>query len=163
VPETDTQAVPPPAVAPAPAGSVGTVGRGVRLVLGVALVVGLLLGSLWGDDWAFPFGPLRMYSTSSPPSGNVTYERFEARTADGRWVRTAMSLQNVGLNRAEVEGRTPLIVADPALLGSIATAHGRLKPRSPWTGLRLIKDYVHLSNGVPQGTTEKVLATWTAS
>jgi hypothetical protein len=151
-----------PSTSSAGLGRVGWTGRGVRLTAAGALVAGLLLGSLWGDDWAFPFGPLRMYSTSSPPGGTVNYERLEARTADGRWVPTALSLRNVGLNRAEVEGRTPLIVANPSLLGRIAATHARLRPGSPWTGVRLIKARVQLANGVPQGTTEEILATWTA-
>jgi hypothetical protein len=143
-------------------GDVGPVGRGVRLLVAGILAVGLLMGSFWGDDWAFPFGPLRMYSTSSPPQGNVTFERLEARTADGQWVHTPISLQNVGLNGAEAEGRTYLIVVDPSLLGRIAATHARLKPSSHWTGLRLLRVSVHLSNGVPQATTEQILATWTA-
>jgi hypothetical protein len=151
-----------PTSAPGP-GRVGLVGRGVRLGATLAIVVALLIGSFWGDDWMFPFGPLRMYSTSANPNGAINYDRLEARTPDGVWHSTALSPPNIGMNRAEVEGRTSAIVKDPSLLRFIAQAHARLRPSSPWTGVRLFKVHVHLRDGVPQASTEDLLATWTAS
>ena len=142
-------------------GRVGLTGRGVRLAVSAAVLVMLAVGSFWGDDWMFPFGPLRMYSTASPPSGTVSYERLEALTSDGLWHRTALSPTNIGMNRAEVEGRTPSIAADPSLLRHLSIAHRRLHPSSDWTGVRLWKVRVHLRNGVPQNTTEDLVASWT--
>jgi hypothetical protein len=156
-------AAPPDEAATPEVGRVGVAGRGVRLAITAAVLVMLALGSFWGDDWMFPFGPLRMYSTSSPPSGSVSYERLEALTADGAWHRTALSPTNIGMNRAEVEGRTPSIAADPSLLRHLALAHKRLHPSSDWTGVRLWKVRVHLRNGVPQNSTEDLVATWTSS
>ena len=37
----------------------GRTGRTVRLAVSAAVVAMLLVGSFWGDDWMFPFGPLR--------------------------------------------------------------------------------------------------------
>ena len=107
---------------------VGKPGRAVRLLVTAAVVGMLLIGSFWGDDWMFPFGPLRMYSTASPPSGSVSYDRLEAQLPDGRWVHTGLNPKNIGMNRAEVEGRSPSIVADPSLLRHLAEAHHRLHP-----------------------------------
>ena len=142
---------------------VGKPGRAIRILVAAAVVGVLLIGSFWGDDWMFPFGPLRMYSTASPPSGSVSYDRLEAQLPDGRWVHTGLNPKNIGMNRAEVEGRSPAIVADPSLLRHLAEAHHRLHPHSHWTGVRLYKVRVHLRNGVPQNSTQQLLATWTAS
>jgi hypothetical protein len=138
-------------------------GRVTRLVVTAVVVALLAIGSFWGDDWMFPFGPLRMYSTASPPSGSVSYDRLEAQLPDGRWVHTGLSPENIGMNRAEVEGRSPAIVADPSLLRHLAEAHLRLHPHSHWTGVRLFKVRVQLRAGVPQASTQHLLASWTAS
>src|SRR4051794_18525922 len=142
---------------------VGGRGRAVRLLVTATVTAMLVIGSFWGDDWMFPFGPLRMYSTASPPSGSVSYDRLEAQLPDGRWVHTGLNPKNIGMNRAEVEGRSPAIVADPSLLRHLAEGHLRLHPHAPWTGVRLFKVRVHLRNGVPQASTQHLLATWTAS
>ena len=85
-------------------------------------------GIVLGDDWTFPFGPLRMYSTGFPAERSVSYERLEALTSDGLWHRTALSPTNIGMNRAEVEGRTPRSPLIPSLLGTSPSRTSRLHP-----------------------------------
>lgn len=132
--------------------------RAALIVLGIGL---LIAGTLVGDDYAFPFGPFRMYSTSTPPNGHMAVVVLEARTAGGTWRRTSLSSWNVGVNRAEVEGQIPRFRAHPELLRDIVLAHGRLRPREPrWMGARLIMHYLILRDRRVVGTKDRVIVEW---
>jgi hypothetical protein len=126
------------------------------------MAAALTVGTVWGDDDDFPFGPLRMYSTSSPPNGGVTELAIEARVGNAPYDRAALSPANVGMNRAEVEGQVPKIVADPAILGTLAAAHARLKPHQPdWTAVRLVRRRHILVDRKPTGQVDvTVVAEW---
>ncbi len=132
----------------------------------VAVVSTLFLaGALVGDDHWWPFGPWRMFSTSTPPSGAVVSMSIEVRSPDdARWRPTPITLESVGLNRAEVEGRIPQITADPVRLGTLARSHARLRPDDrPWTAVRLVRNEVVIVDRRPTGEVRHVvLATWTA-
>ena len=131
---------------------------------GATLVGALLLtaGTLWGQDDAWPFGPFRMYATSTDPSGVVTVLTLEWRAGDGPWTETGLTPQNVGMNRAEAEGQQPRLVADPSLLARLAEAHARLHPDDPaWAGVRLVRVGTVLRDRRPTGEVRReVLATW---
>lgn len=58
-------------------------GRLVRLLVSVAYLSLLLAGTAFGDDDPFPFGPFRMYSTSTPPNGDVHIMALAARMPGG--------------------------------------------------------------------------------
>ena len=144
----------------------GGAGRAWRLGVAGLLVVGYLGGSLVGDDHWWPLGPWRMFSTSSAPDGAVTVSAVQAQVGgDPTWVDVPLSPQNVGLNRAEVEGRQEQVVADPAMLATLADAHARLHPGDPpWTGVRLVRRSTVIENRSPTGQTrERVVAEWTAT
>lgn len=135
--------------------------RHVRLVLAGVCVALLCVGTFWGDDDAFPFGPFRMYSTSTPPNGNIHVMVLEARMPDGSWREVPLDSSAVGVNRAEVEGQIPRFQAAPALVGRLVEAHDRLRPAEPrWTGARLVMRYLKLRDRRFVGTEEKVVAQW---
>ncbi len=136
--------------------------RAVRTVATLAVAVLLTAGTVWGNDDEFPFGPFRMFSTSTPASSVVSLVRLEALTADGEWRPAALSRRNIGLTRAEVEGQIPRFERDPELLGRIAGAHVRLRPRDePWIGLRLLRVRHLLQDRRPTGEVEETLiAEW---
>ncbi len=46
-------------------------GRAVRTVATLAVAVLLTAGTVWGNDDEFPFGPFRMFSTSTPAGSAV--------------------------------------------------------------------------------------------
>ena len=54
-----------------------TRGRVTRLGATALGLVLLLAGTIWGSDDDFPFGPFRMYSTSSPPNAPAPDTRVE--------------------------------------------------------------------------------------
>lgn len=140
-------------------------GRAWRAALVCLLTVGYVSGSLVGDDHWWPLGPWRMFSTSTSPNAAVTVSALQVQVAgDPAWVDTGLNPPNVGLNRAEVEGRQNQILADPAMLATLAEAHARLDPDDePWTGVRLVRRSTVLENRVPTGETrERVVAEWTA-
>jgi hypothetical protein len=148
------------------AAGVVRLGRGAR-AWRAAAIVGLLLlfcaGSLVGDDPWWPFGPWRMFSTSQAPSGAVVSTEMEVQTAaNPQWTRAGITPESVGLNRAEVEGRLGQIAADPAMLGTLAASHGRLRPDSPrWTAVRIVQRQMGIRDRVPTGQEQvDVLATW---
>ena len=142
----------------------GPAGVAWRAVLTAVLTGLFLAGSLVGDDHWWPFGPWRMFSTSTPPSGAVVAMSLEVRTGtDPQWRPAPILLQSVGLNRAEVEGRVPQITQRPQMLGTLAATHARLRPQEPrWTAVRLVRSETVLVDRRPTGEVRRiVLATWT--
>jgi hypothetical protein len=132
------------------------------VVLGLAAL--FCAGSLVGDDHWWPFSPWRMFSTSQAPTGAVWSTGIEVQTADapGTWVRAPLTPENVGLNRAEVEGRIPQIESDPRRLGTLAASHARLRPHAPaWTALRVVRRQIVVVDRKPTGEVRtEVLAQW---
>jgi hypothetical protein len=134
---------------------------------GLVLVLGVLFcaGSLIGDDPWWPFGPWRMFSTSQAPTGAVWSTEMEVRTAaHPAWGAAPITPESVGLNRAEIEGRLDEISRDPAMLGTLALSHERLRPDAPrWTGVRIVQRRLEILDRVPTGREQvRVLATWGA-
>jgi hypothetical protein len=144
----------------------GTAARAWRVVVVLTLTALFLAGTLVGDDHWWPFSPWRMFSTSQAATGAVWSTGIEVQTADapGLWVPAPLTPSNVGLNRAEVEGRIPQIEADPARLGTLARSHAELRPDAPaWTALRVVRRQVVVVDRRPTGEERvEVLAQWAA-
>jgi hypothetical protein len=140
------------------------VARTWRTLVVLTLTVLFCAGSLVGDDHWWPFSPWRMFSTSQAATGSVISTGIEVQTADapGEWVRAPLTPENVGLNRAEIEGRIPQIVADPSRLGTLATSHAELRPDSAdWTALRVVRRQIVVVDRKPTGEVRtQVLAEW---
>jgi hypothetical protein len=134
-----------------------------RVLLLATLTVLFVAGSIKGNDTAWPFGPWRMFATSQASTGAVWAFEIQAETTDGQWFNAPLSPSNVGLNRAEIEGRIPQITANPAMLGTLAVSHSRLRPHQPaWIGVRVIRNDTVIVNRVPTGAVDTiVIATWT--
>lgn len=133
----------------------------------VLMLAGLFCaGSLVGDDPWWPFSPWRMFSTSQAATGSVISAGIEVQTAraPGMWVAAPLTPENVGLNRAEIEGRIPQIVGEPARLGTLAVSHSRLRPDEPaWTALRVVRREIVLEDRRPTGEVrQQTLAQWSA-
>lgn len=143
------------------------VAKSWRAVLTVVLVALFCAGSLIGNDHWWPFSPWRMFATSQAATGSVWSTGIEVRTADRptEWVHAPLNPENVGVNRAEVEGRIPQIEADPSRLGTLARSHAELRPSSaPWLGLRVVRHKIIVVDRKPTGEVETdVLAEWSAS
>jgi hypothetical protein len=138
-------------------------GRAARTTATLVAAALLTAGTMWGQDDAFPFGPFRMYATSTGTTGAISVPVIQARTADGPWRPVPLTPRAVGMNQAEVEGQLPRIVADPSLLGRVAAAHARLHPDAePWTAVRLARRATVVTDRVPTGEVrETILAEWT--
>lgn len=133
--------------------------RTVAFVLGLGL---LLAGTVAGQDDHFPFGPFRMYSTADDPDGRVLSTYLQAVDADGRVV-ARVGEAHIGLRRAEYEGQLSRVVDDPAVLGELADVFSRRHPDRPrWVELSVVRTAYELVDGVPQGESSEVLATWRA-
>jgi hypothetical protein len=154
-----------PAQAPAPL-LLSPARRAWRVAALGGLTALFLLGSVVGqDDW-WPFGPWRMFATSSAPSGSVIAFAVQVQTEQQPdWHDVELSPASIGLNRAEVEGRSGVIEADPQMLGTLAASHARLRPHdAPWTAVRLVRRETVLADRVPTGELrESEIALWRRS
>ncbi len=140
-------------------------GRTWRVAVLAVLTAVFLAGSLVGQDSWWPFSPWRMFSTSQAATGSVDAMAIQVRTADdASWRPAPLTPSAVGLNRAEVEGRSSQIVRDPALLGTLAASHARLRPDEPaWVAVRLVRESTVVVDRRPTGEVRtSELARWSA-
>ena len=135
------------------------------MLLLAGLSVLFVAGSVKGNDTAWPFGPWRMFATSQATTGAVWAFEIQAETTQGQWFNAPLSPSNVGLNRAEIEGRIPQITSDPSMLGTLAVSHSKLRPHEPaWVGVRVIRNDTVIVDRKPTGQVVTiVIATWTTS
>lgn len=133
-------------------------------MLGVLTAL-FVAGSIIGQDSWWPFSPWRMFSTSQAPTGAIIAMALEVQTvADPAWRAAPITPWTVGLNRAEVEGRSTQIAADPSMLATLATSHSRLRPdEARWTGVRLVRHETVVVDRRPTGEVRSTeLARWVA-
>ena len=124
--------------------------RAVRLAVAGALLALMAVGSAWGTDADFPFGPWKMYSTRADPDQPVVSTRVVALTADGQEVR--LSGGQVGLRRAEFEGQEPRIKEHPELLGLLADAYAKAHPDAPaLVSVEVVQRWFELHDGLKTG------------
>jgi hypothetical protein len=137
-------------------------GRRVR-GLATAIVIALLLaGGLWGDDDHFPFGPMRMYSTTNAPSGRVQVIRFEGVTEDGQTVD--ITTGSFAMRPAEIDGQMDRFRSDPGLLRHLVTAYERISgDEIRLVELRLVIGVHTLRNRRSVSYSEDVVARWSRS
>jgi hypothetical protein len=131
-----------------------------------AVVFGLLVvGAFVGSDDDFPFGPFRMYATSSQATGQVAVVALQVKTDGSDWTLVRPSPESVGMNVAEFEGQLPRFEDDPDLLGAVAASRSALHPDEPaWTDLRIVRQATVVVDKVPTGeVVETVLAEWSAA
>jgi len=123
----------------------------LRRLLATSVVLALLLvGTVWGDDDAFPFGPFRMYSTRNDPNAPVISTRAVGLTAAGEEVR--LSGGQVGLRRAEFEGQIDRLRENPELLGPLADSFAESHPSAPdLVSVRVVQRRFELADGEPTG------------
>jgi len=156
---------PAPSRAPDTASEISRVGRSWRLGV-TAVVFGLVtVGAFVGSDDHFPFGPFRMYATSSQATGEVAVVALQMKTEGSDWTLVRPSPGTVGMNVAEFEGQLPRFESDPDLLAAVAASRSALHPDEPaWTDLRIVSQATEVVDKVPTGeVVETVLAEWTAA
>lgn len=143
--------------------TLSTRGRVARVAVTVAGVVLLLLGTLWGQDDDFPFGPFRMYSTAPDPNADAPDTRVEGVDTAGRTI--VLTEANSGLRRAEIEGQQQAYIDDPGRLRQVAIAYAEKSPdAAPLTTVRIVIRWEGIEHSRPTGTSrDQIIATWTAS
>ncbi|MET0493243.1 MAG: hypothetical protein ABW000_08945 [Actinoplanes sp.] len=142
--------------------TLSTRGRAVRVAVTALGALLLLLGTLWGQDDDFPFGPFRMYSTAPDPNADAPDTRVEGVDAAGRTI--VLTEANSGLRRAEIEGQQAAYVADPSRLRQVAVAYAEKSPAAaPLTTVRIVIRWEGIEHSRPTGTSrDETIATWTA-
>lgn len=140
----------------------GARGRAVRLLAAATVLALLFVGTVWGQDSAFPVGPFRMYATRSGPDTVVKSTRVDGVNVAGHRIRIDDS--ETGLRRAEIEGQIDRFVADPSLLALIAASYARRNPdRLPLVRVEVVVRRFELRGGAQTGAyTDTVTAFWDA-
>ena len=127
-------------------------------VLGIGL---LLNGSLRMSDDVWPFGPLSQYAFSPPSDATIVITRVEGLLSDGRRIDLPLRVGTAGISRAEIEARIPQIIADPALLRSVADGWAeRHLGEPPLVQVWLVQDETRLVDGRKGPTRLVELTTW---
>lgn len=125
--------------------------RLIRLIVGAAVLALTLAGTVYADDYAFPFGPPRMYATRADPDTPVSSTRVVGLDDGGEEI--PLSGGEVGLRRAEFEGQVPRLVEHPALLGLLAETYLVHHPDSdPLAAVAIIVRRYELDDGVRTGS-----------
>lgn len=136
-----------------------TTGRWARGLVGAAVLAALLAGTAWGNDEHFPFGPFRMYSTTTRLTGRVTSPKLDVTTATGKQLR--LTTRDFGLRPAEMLGQIDRFIDDPDLLRLLADAYERSHPDAdPLAEIRLVYVVNRLEGGRPVSAHTELLATW---
>jgi hypothetical protein len=138
-------------------------GRWIRVVFTGLAALLLLAGTVRGQDDDFPFGPFRMYSTAPGPDAAAKDTRVEGVDVAGQVV--ALTENNSGIRRAEIEGQQAAYVADPARLREVADAYAERNPAAPaLREVRLVIRWHGVRHSRPTGTwTDQVIADWVKS
>lgn len=138
-------------------------GRAVRLGVTGLVAALLLAGTLFGQDDHFPFGPFRMYSTSSGANTDAPDTRVEA--VDSAGVTRLLNERNSGVRRAEIEGQRDRYTRDASVLREVAEAYaGRNPGRPDIVEVRVIIRWHEIRDGSPTGRhRDEVIADWRAS
>ncbi|WP_410810006.1 hypothetical protein [Micromonospora sp. 067-2] len=139
-----------------------TRGRTTRLGVTALALVLLLVGTLWGNDDDFPFGPFRMYSTSNPPNAPAPDTRVEGVTSTGAVID--LDQDATGIRRAEIEGQQDRYAADPARLAEVADAYAERHPDAPaLVEVRIVTRWHGIRAGRPTGRhTDETVVRWQA-
>ena len=150
---------------PDAASEISSSGRSWRLVTAATVFGMLTVGAFFGSDDHFPFGPFRMYATSSQATGEVAVVALQMKTEGSDWTLVRPSPETVGMNVAEFEGQLPRFEADPDLLAAVAASRAALHPDEPaWTDVRIVRQATEVVDKVPTGeVVETVLAEWSAA
>lgn len=99
--------------------------RLARDAAAVFMSVGLIAGTLFWSDDAWPFAQMRMFPKGT--RGAVWVLALNADFSDGRrGVR--LGFENFHLRRAEVEGQVARVQAHPELLGDLIRVYNRGAP-----------------------------------
>jgi hypothetical protein len=141
--------------------AVGARGRAARIAVTVLACALLLIGSLWGDDDEFPFGPFRMYA--SVPDVNAPARDTRLEAIDGAGATVLLTERNTGIRRAEIEGQMDRFLGDPALLRVVAAAYAKRNRQAPeLRQVRIVIRWHDIRDGVPTGAWhDEVVTTWT--
>ncbi|AGZ45814.1 hypothetical protein [Actinoplanes friuliensis] len=142
--------------------TLSTRGRAIRVAVTALGALLLLLGTLWGQDDDFPFGPFRMYSTAPDPNADAPDTRVEGVDTTGRTI--VLTEANSGLRRAEIEGQQRAYIDDPGRLRQVAVAYAEKSPgAAPLTTVRIVIRWEGIEHSRPTGTSrDETIATWTA-
>lgn len=133
----------------------------------LAILAGTLLianGSFRGNDGDWPFASMGQFAFRTGTDDVIRSTFLAAVDQNGMLQRVALSPNNIGIARAEIEGQQTRFVADPALLSKLAENYAARHPGTPaLTQLWLCQDVTKLHKGREAGTSEETIVGWPAN
>jgi hypothetical protein len=141
-------------------GQLSEAGRRTRAVAAAGIIGALLVGGFFGDDDHFPFGPMRMYSTTNEVDGPISSIHLEGTTVTGEILK--IKINALGLRPAELDGQIPRFRADPSLMQHVLETYEERNPQAEeLTSMRLVRGIHQLEDRREVGYSEEVIAEWT--
>lgn len=128
------------------------------MTLTLAVLFALVVGTFWGNDEHFPFGPFRMYSTRNDPNGQISVIKLRGITMEGEAVELRSS--KFGLRPAEVDGELILMSNDEPLATYLVAAYENLNQSPELAELRVIRGYHQFEGGRPVSYREETFSSW---
>ena len=140
-----------------------TRGRAVRLGATALGLVLLVVGTFWGSDDDFPFGPFRMYSTSNPPNAPAPDTRVEGVDTHRRGDRPRPGRAPASAaprSRASRPGTPPT----RRCCAEVADAYAERHPDAPaLVEVRIVIRWHGIRDGRPTGQhTDETVVRWQA-
>lgn len=133
-----------------------------RVVLLLLVTAGIVVGTWHADDRTWPFAPMTQFAFKVDPNGTVHSLGVEADTVTGQRVIVPLGAGGIGLERAEIEGQAPTIIAEPHRLQAIAIMHVEHQPETPrYARVFLVDTVSGLRHGIVAGTHRVTEASWT--
>ena len=139
-----------------------TTGRRVRAGISALVLILLLVGTFWGEDDNFPFGPYRMYSTRNEPNGTINAVKLRGINEFGE--EFDIPTKTLGLRPAEINGQITRFEDDSLLASHLAESYHRFNPdKPPLVQLEVIHTIYEFEGGKPVSSSELVRGTWERS
>ncbi len=135
--------------------------RALAILAGTLLIVN---GSVRGSDRDWPFASMGQFAFRTGTDDVIRSTFLAAVDQDGMLQRVALSPNNIGIARAEIEGQQRNFVFQPSMLKNLAENYHQRHPGAPQlTQLWLAQDVTKLHKGRDVGTSQETIVGWPAN
>lgn len=137
-------------------------GRVWRVVVLLAVAVGITAGTLGEDDRTWPFAPMVQFAFKVDTGGEIHSVGLEGVDVQGDRVVIPLGYGGIGLERAEIEGQRKRIIDEPKRLQAVAVMWAAYAPDRPRLATVHLTDTVsRLRDSRVVGKRHTTLASWT--
>lgn len=136
-------------------------GRIWRVVVLLAVAIGITAGTAGEDDRTWPFAPMVQFAFKVDTDSEIHSVGLEGLDTAGRRVVIPLGYGGIGLERAEIEGQRERIVDEPRRLQAVAVLWASYAPdRRRLARVDMIDTVSTLRDARVVGTRKLTLAKW---